>query len=236
MYSAPTGVGKSLVYEILLFRRLLFWHGQCLIVLPFVSLLEEKRRYLEEICEENGIFVDSFHSNGAQYLDNRVDVLLSTIEKANLLINKSILEGRIPHISLLVIDEAQSLTSPRGYLIELLVTKLRAFNPHMQIIALSATLPSPHKLSSWFPFRSRYSLGWTPLSTIMSRHRISRSSPLSTAVSAIPAGTSSTPFPAAIWPPCCNGYGIAVPTEKSSFSAPRVPPASGRFIPFVRCL
>ncbi|KAK8808870.1 hypothetical protein WA588_004511, partial [Blastocystis sp. NMH] len=149
VYSAPTGVGKSLVYEILLFRRLLFWHGQCLIVLPFVSLLEEKRRYLEEICEENGIFVDSFHSNGAQYLDNRVDVLLSTIEKANLLINKSILEGRIPHISLLVIDEAQSLTSPRGYLIELLVTKLRAFNPHMQIIALSATLPSPHKLSSW---------------------------------------------------------------------------------------
>lgn len=199
MYSAPTGVGKSLVYEILMFRRLLFWHGQCLIVLPFVALLEEKRRYLEEICEENGIFVDSYHSNGAQYLDNRVDILLSTIEKANLLINKSVLEGHIPSISLLIIDEAQSLTSPRGYLLELLVIKLRAFNPHMQIIALSATLPSPTLLASWYLFHSTYSLGWTPPSTIMSLHPIRRSSPSFTNRSTTPAGISSTPFLAAIW-------------------------------------
>ena len=198
MYSAPTGVGKSLVYEILMFRRLLFWHGQCLIVLPFVSLLEEKRRYLEGICEENGFFVDSYHSNGAQYLDDHVDILLSTIEKANILVNKSILEGHIPHISLLIIDEAQSLTSPRGYLLELLVTKLRAFNPHMQIIALSATLPSPLKLASWYLFRCTFAPGWTPPSIIMSLHRIKRSSPSFTHVFATPAGISSTHSPAAI--------------------------------------
>ena len=75
VYSAPTGIGKSLVYEILLFRRLRFWKGQVLLVLPFISLIEEKVSYLSSICEPNGIFVESFHSQGAQRLDPRIDVL-----------------------------------------------------------------------------------------------------------------------------------------------------------------
>ena len=75
VYSAPTGIGKSLVYEILLFRRLRFWKGQVLLVLPFISLIEEKVSYLSSICEPHGLIVESFQSQGAQRLDPRIDVL-----------------------------------------------------------------------------------------------------------------------------------------------------------------
>lgn len=74
VYSAPTGIGKSLIYELLLFRRLTFWKGQILIVLPFISLIEEKVNYLSSLCEPNGLFVEAFHSHGAQRLDPRIDV------------------------------------------------------------------------------------------------------------------------------------------------------------------
>lgn len=50
---------------------------------------------------------------------------------------------------MLIVDEAQTIESERGYLIELLVMKLRLLNPSIQIIFLSATLPNPSQLSLW---------------------------------------------------------------------------------------
>ena len=150
VYTAPTGVGKSLVYEVLMFRRLLYWRGQCLIVLPYVSLIEEKRNYLSALCESNGLFVECFFSSGSQRLDPHIDIAISTVEKANLIINRCVAEGLIPRVNLLIVDEAQTIESERGYLIELLVIKLKAFNPHLQIIFLSATLPYPQAIEHWF--------------------------------------------------------------------------------------
>lgn len=50
---------------------------------------------------------------------------------------------------MLIVDEAQTLEGERGYLLELLVLKLRSFNPRMQIVFLSATLPNPHAIGRW---------------------------------------------------------------------------------------
>lgn len=50
---------------------------------------------------------------------------------------------------MLIVDEAQTIEGERGYLIELLVMKLRLLNPSIQIIFLSATLPEPTRLASW---------------------------------------------------------------------------------------
>lgn len=150
VYTAPTGVGKSLVYEILMFRRLLYWRGQCLIVLPYISLIEEKRNYLSTLCESNGIFVECFFSSGSQRLDPHIDIAISTVEKANLIVNRCVTEGLIPRVNLLIVDEAQTIEGERGYLIELLVIKLRSFNPQLQVIFLSATLPQPQALGHWF--------------------------------------------------------------------------------------
>lgn len=170
VYCAPTGIGKSLVYELLMLRRIQHWKGQCLIVLPFISLIEEKKSYLSSLCERNGIYVDCYFGGGSQRLDPRIDVrmiwrgmtrqiAISTVEKANLVINRCIMEGTVAHfvisnpqtpaINMLIVDEAQTLEGERGYLLELLVLKLRSFNPRMQIVFLSATLPNPHAIGRW---------------------------------------------------------------------------------------
>ena len=75
VYCAPTGIGKSLVYELLMLRRLQFWRGQCMIVLPYISLIEEKKAYLSSLCESNGVYVECYFSGGSQRLDPRIDVL-----------------------------------------------------------------------------------------------------------------------------------------------------------------
>ena len=74
VYCAPTGIGKSLVYELLMLRRLQFWRGQCMIVLPYISLIE-KKAYLSSLCESNGVYVECYFSGGSQRLDPRIDVL-----------------------------------------------------------------------------------------------------------------------------------------------------------------
>lgn len=50
---------------------------------------------------------------------------------------------------MLIIDEAQTIEGERGYLMELLIMKLRLLNPSIQIVFLSATLPCPTQLAQW---------------------------------------------------------------------------------------
>lgn len=135
-----------------MFRRLLYWRGQCLIVLPYISLIEEKRAYLTNLCEPNGFFVECFYSSGSQRLDPHIDIAISTVEKANLIVNRYIAEGMVPRINILVVDEAQTIEGERGYLIELLYMKLKSLNPNLQVIFLSATLPCPYSLSKWYEY------------------------------------------------------------------------------------
>ena len=48
---------------------------------------------------------------------------------------------------MLIVDEAQTLESERGHLLELLLLKLRALNPQIQVVFLSATLPNPRAIA-----------------------------------------------------------------------------------------
>ena len=50
---------------------------------------------------------------------------------------------------MLIVDEAQTLESERGHLLELLLLKLRALNPQIQVVFLSATLPNPRAFARW---------------------------------------------------------------------------------------
>ncbi|RZC40268.1 DNA polymerase theta, partial [Asbolus verrucosus] len=156
VYSAPTSAGKTLVAEILAIKTVLERGKKVVFILPFVSVVREKMFYFQDIFSSSGVRVEGFMGSynppgGFQ----SVQVAICTIEKANNLINKLLQEADLSEIGAVVIDEMHLLGDPgRGYLLELLLTKLRYIslrdrNVNIQIVGMSATLPNLEILAKW---------------------------------------------------------------------------------------
>nr|XP_054753461.1 DNA polymerase theta-like [Lytechinus pictus] len=167
VYAAPTSAGKTLVAELLVLKKVLETKKKALIILPFVSVTREKMFYLQSLFSEAGVRVDGFmgsHSPPGGLAST--DIALCTIEKANSLINRLLEEKSIDQLGIVVVDELHMIgDSHRGYLLELLLTKIRFVtattlktsgdsaserqsNP-IQIIGMSATLPNLDLLANW---------------------------------------------------------------------------------------
>lgn len=156
VYSAPTSAGKTLVAELLLIKRVLESRKKGIIILPFVSLAREKMFALQALLQDLPIRVMGFM--GSQSPPGglkRADLAICTIEKANGLINRALEDGSLSDIGCVVVDELHLLGDPsRGYLLELLLTKIRYMsfkepNCDIQIIGMSATLPNLDLLALW---------------------------------------------------------------------------------------
>ncbi|KAL0311996.1 UNVERIFIED_CONTAM: Helicase and polymerase-containing protein TEBICHI [Sesamum radiatum] len=174
VYSASTSAGKSFVAEILMLRRVLATGKIALLVLPYVSICAEKAEHLEALLEPLDKHVRSFYGNqGGATLPKDTSVAVCTIEKANCLINRLLEEGRLSELGTIVIDELHMVgDQSRGYLLELMLTKLRyaagegnvdsssgessgmssgKFDPAcgLQIVGMSATLPNVAAVADW---------------------------------------------------------------------------------------
>ncbi|KAF3446459.1 hypothetical protein FNV43_RR11638 [Rhamnella rubrinervis] len=177
VYCASTSAGKSFVAEILMLRRVLSCGKMALLVLPYVSICAEKAEHLEVLLEPLGKHVRSYYGNqGGGTLPQDTSVAVCTIEKANSLINRLLEEGRLPEIGIIVIDELHMVGDPRrGYLLELMLTKLQyaagegtseassgesVESPGMssgkadpaqglQIVGMSATMPNVVAVADW---------------------------------------------------------------------------------------
>ncbi|KAM8880408.1 DNA polymerase theta isoform 2-T2 [Spinachia spinachia] len=161
VYSAPTSAGKTLVSELLMLKRVLETKRKALFILPFVSVAKEKMHYLRSVFEEAGVRVEGYMgSTSAAGGFAALDVAVCTIEKANSLINRLIEEDHMDLLGMVVVDELHMVgDSGRGYLLELLLTKIRyiaqkknatgSLSDGIQIVGMSATLPNLGLLASW---------------------------------------------------------------------------------------
>ncbi|KAJ2975226.1 hypothetical protein NUW58_g8416 [Xylaria curta] len=176
VYSAPTGGGKSLVADILMLKRVLEdRNAKALLILPYVALVQEKVRWLRNVVQdvkrkplhpderdtkpqvwqkrpdEDNVRVVGFFGGGkirATWLD--FDVGVCTFEKANMLINTAIDDGNITNLKAVVLDELHMVDDDhRGYLMELIATKLLSLGHDVQMIGMSATLANIDILSTW---------------------------------------------------------------------------------------
>ncbi|XP_068273560.1 DNA polymerase theta [Nyctibius grandis] len=166
VYSAPTSAGKTLVAELLILKRVLETCKKALLILPFVSVAKEKKRYLQALFQEVDVRVEGYMgSMSPAGRFSAVDVAVCTIEKANSLINRLIEDDKMDSLGMVVVDELHMLgDSHRGYLLELLLTKVRYVTEKaakrqakktspgfggIQIVGMSATLPNLGLLASW---------------------------------------------------------------------------------------
>lgn len=171
VYTAPAGGGKSLVADVVLLKKVIQDPvKKALLVLPCVALVQEKTKWLRRLAEGiskvelmdgalpnarrlqwKQISVVSFHggSNSKATWAN-CDVAVCTIEKANMLVNSAIEEGTIDDLGIIVCDELHMLDGEhRGYIYELMLTKILTLQPGIQIIGMSATLANPEVLANW---------------------------------------------------------------------------------------
>ncbi|KAH8741450.1 mus308/POLQ like SFII DNA helicase [Cryptosporidium ryanae] len=160
VYSAPTSGGKTLVSELLMYKRVLETKRGALVVFPFVSLVSEKREsYYKvggDIC---GLKVCEFHHASKNPLFEMYDIGVATIEKANSIINYYIEHGYLfKRLSVIVVDELHLLgDDQRGYILEVMLTKVRLLSKlfaesngnSIQIIGMSATLPNLVDIGNW---------------------------------------------------------------------------------------
>ncbi|EEZ97532.1 DNA polymerase theta [Tribolium castaneum] len=155
VYSAPTSAGKTLVAEILSIKTVLERSKKVIFILPFVSVVREKMFYFQDIFGGSGVrvegFMGSYNPPGGF---KSVQFAVCTIEKANSLINGFLQDGSLGEIGTVVIDEMHLLgETHRGYILELLLTKLKYMTLkhqiEIQIIGMSATLPNLKTLADW---------------------------------------------------------------------------------------
>ena len=153
IYTAPTSGGKSLVVELLIARTVLCLCKKCILVVPFVSLAQEKIRDLQGLFSGTnarvlGFFHDSKHREDAVF-----DVGVCTIEKANFLLTHLMRSDAVESLALVAVDELHLVGDrQRGYLLEMLLTKLNflaAFSTPVQVVGLTATLGNLETVSEW---------------------------------------------------------------------------------------
>lgn len=89
VFSAPTSAGKSMVADVVMLQTVLERKKKAIVILPFVSIAQEKVQSLKQLFRSIGIRIDSFagSSNPRGGLD-LVDVAVCTIEKANNIVNR----------------------------------------------------------------------------------------------------------------------------------------------------
>ncbi|KAL6895581.1 hypothetical protein HDV57DRAFT_512156 [Trichoderma longibrachiatum] len=160
--------------------------SKALLILPYVALVQEKVRWLRTVVQglapnidpealekqkANSIWrlrpdhdslkvVGFFGGGKIRSTWQDFDIGICTLEKANMLINTAIEDSSISQLRAVVLDELHMIDDDhRGYLLELIATKLLSLEQPIQIVGMSATLPNANLVARWLnahSYETRY--------------------------------------------------------------------------------
>ncbi len=158
LVAIPTASGKTLIAEMVMHQHA-ERGGKCLYIVPLKALASEKYDEFRDRGLHIGIATGDFDRRD-EFL-GRNDIIVATSEKID-----SLLRNRAPWITaitLLVVDEVHLIDDPgRGATLEMIITRLRAVIPDLQVISLSATIGNPQSLAGWLEAEAVTS-SWRPI-------------------------------------------------------------------------
>ena len=153
--ASPTASGKTLIAELVVLKSILEKGGKALYLTPLRALASEKFEDFQKYTAIEkgpgrrirvGLTSGDYDSSDLHLAD--FDIIISTNEKTD-----SLLRHRSPWISdvsVVVADEVHLITeADRGPTLEVVLTRLLKVNPHIQIVALSATIKNAREIADW---------------------------------------------------------------------------------------
>eukprot|EP00366_Plasmodium_knowlesi_P002530 XP_002260027.1 helicase, putative [Plasmodium knowlesi strain H] len=159
LFNIPTGMGKTIIYDILIIRMVLYKGYRAILCLPTMTLINEKYDYYEKLLGENTVCLNirkfnSSNSSGYSY-QLCTDIAICTYEQANIILN-IIIKNNLKCNYIFVIDEIHYMNdSHRGVFIESMLTKIKYIQKNcesifkIRVYGFSATLSNVHQIGEW---------------------------------------------------------------------------------------